>query len=284
MVKGQVLKARAGRFTVGLKNGMIDCFAKGNLKIKSDGIVTGDYVEVEEKTRTVVKVLERSSYFIRPNIANIDAVNIVVASPPKPDFLMLDKLILCFLSQGIEVIFSVNKSDLNTGVYDEILANYGQIGCDIVQVSAHTGEGIDNLKSMLSGKLVAFAGQSAVGKSSLVNAMFGLKLRTDDVSEKTQRGRHTTTAATIYEFGDIRVADTPGFSVIIPDILPEEAALFYPEYFELLPECRFRGCTHTEEPDCAVIKAVADCKLNKNRYERYKQIYKELKEIKENRF
>ncbi len=277
MIKGQVVKMNAGRYTVLCGDKIYECSARGNLKIKSDGIVTGDYVSIDERTLTVDKVLERKSFFIRPSIANVDAVNVVVASPPKPDFIMLDKLLLALFSQDVEVIISVNKSDLNSGVFNEIVANYGDTGCKIVQVSATTGEGLDELKKLLENKLVAFAGQSAVGKSSLVSALFGLKLKTGDVSEKTLRGRHTTTVAEIYSCGNIRIADTPGFSVIKPQIEPEDIALFYPEYFSRLPYCKFRMCTHVSEPGCKVSQDVESGLLSSDRYLRYKDIFNEIK-------
>lgn len=284
MKRGQVIRIRAGRYNVNCDGKFYECSARGQLRIKSDGIVPGDYVEIDERSRTIDKVLPRKNLFIRPNVANVDTVNIVVASPPEPDFYMLDKLILSLLSKEAEIIISVNKSDINSDIFAEIYKNYSQIGCSIIQVSARTGYGIDELKEKLKGKFVAFAGQSAVGKSSLINALFGLDIRTNDVSDKTQRGRHTTTATRIYEFDGVRVADTPGFSAIIPDLLPEEAGLFYPEYFALLPECRYRGCTHTGEPGCAVSKAVADGDLPLDRYTRYKLIVEELKNKEDNKY
>ena len=277
MVSGQVIKIHSGRYFVLAGEKVLECSARGNLKIKSDGIVTGDFVEVDENSLAVNKVLPRKSYFIRPSIANVDAVNVVVACPPKPDYLMLDKLLLSLFAGEVEVIISVNKSDLPNAVFDETVSNYAETGCKILQVSALTGEGIDELKNLLKGKLVAFAGQSAVGKSSMVNALFGLDLKTNDVSEKTQRGRHTTTVAEIYERDGVRIADTPGFSAIRPDIPPEDIAMYYPEYFSRQNGCRFRCCTHTTEPDCKVKEAVASGELSPDRYLRYKSIFEELK-------
>jgi len=284
MKVGQVVKIHSGRYSVVSDGKSFVCSARGVLRVKSNGVVTGDIVEFDDKLLTINKVRERRSFFIRPSIANVDAVNIVVASPPKPDYLMLDKLLLTLHSQGVEVIISVNKTDLGGSVYTDIVNNYSMAGVTIVQVSAHTGEGVEQLRALLSGKLVAFAGQSAVGKSSLVNALFGLNLRTNDVSEKTQRGRHTTTVAEIYDFGDVRVADTPGFSVIKPDVLPEEAALFYPEYFERLEFCKFRSCTHVGEPGCRVRDDVDAGLLCRERYLRYKTILQELKEEQDNKY
>ncbi|MBQ9710306.1 MAG: ribosome small subunit-dependent GTPase A [Clostridia bacterium] len=255
------------------------------MKIKSLGIVTGDYVEFDEKALTVNKVvLPRKSCFIRPSVANVDAVNIVIASPPKPDYLMIDKLIISLMAQGVEVVLVVNKTDLGHDVYSDVKKNYGDIGCPIVSVSALTGEGVAEWKALLKGKLVAFAGQSAVGKSSLVNALFGLNLKTNDVSEKTQRGRHTTTVAQIYDMDDVRIVDTPGFSVIKPDISYRDLGLFYPEYFSRLQDCKYRGCTHSGEPGCAVKEAVDKGELCRDRYLRYKTIFDELKEEENNKY
>ena len=277
MIKGQVVKIRSGRYTVSSNGKTFECSARGNLKIKSDGIVTGDYVEIDESTLTIDRVSDRKTHFVRPSIANVDAVNIVVACPPKPDYMMIDLLLLTLFEEGVEVIISVNKSDLEHGVFSEMKRNYGECGCRIIEVSAVSGEGTDELKKLLSGKLVAFAGQSAVGKSSLIGKLFGITLKTNAVSEKTLRGRHTTTVSEIYDMGEVRVADTPGFSVVRPNIPPEEIALYYPEYFSRLPECRFRCCTHINEPDCKVKSDVEAGVLSLERYTRYKQIFNELK-------
>ncbi len=276
MKKGQVIKINSGKFLVFADNQTFDCSARGVLKVKSSGVITGDFVLFDEESFSISKILPRKNSFLRPNIANVDAVNIVVAEPPKPDFMMLDKLVLSLVSKGVEVIFSVNKTDLEHTLIDEIISNYKELGCKIFQVSALSGEGIVELKEYLKGKLVAFAGQSAVGKSSLVNAMFGLELKTNDVSEKTQRGRHTTTVAEIYNFDGVRVADTPGFSVIKVDILPEEVGLFYPEYFSRLQDCKYRGCSHISEPGCRVVEDVKNGNLSQDRYNRYKLIFKEI--------
>ena len=280
MLDGQVIKIHSGIYTVLAAGKKYECSARGNLKIKSEGIITGDYVKIDEAAATVDTVLARKSYFVRPSIANVDAVNVVIAYPPKPDYFMLDKLLLTLFSKDVEVIISVNKTDLDGGVYSEVYKNYADTGCRMFQVSALTGEGIPELKEFLRGKLVAFAGQSAVGKSSLVNALFGLNLKTDDVSVKTGRGRHTTTVSEIFDCGGIRVADTPGFSIIRPDIPAEDAALYYPEYFKRLGQCKFRCCTHISEPGCKVLYDVTSGELSKDRYLRYKNIFAELKQEK----
>lgn len=283
-MRGQVVNIHSNTYVVYADGKKLECLARGVLRVKSDGIIVGDYVDFDVDTLTVSRVLPRTNKFIRPNVSNIDAVNIVIASPPQPDFMMLDKLLLSLLANGVDVIITVNKSDLKSDVFDDVIRNYNELGFPIVSVSAVSGAGICDLKKLFKGKLVAFAGQSAVGKSSLLNAMFNLDIRTGDVSAKTNRGKHTTTSASIYHFDDIKVVDTPGFSVIKPDILPEEVALFYPEYFALLSQCKFRGCTHTGEPGCKVQEAVNNGKLCLDRYLRYKTIYSEIKNEYDNRF
>lgn len=283
-MKGQVVKIRSDKYFVKSENGLFVCSARGGLRIKSDGIVTGDYIEFDEKKLTVDKLLPRKNLFYRPNVANVDAVNVVVACPPPPDFLMLDKLIVSLCSEKVQVYISVNKTDVNNDTFDRVKRDYAMAGFSVYSVSAKTGEGIEALKNEFKGKLVAFAGQSAVGKSSLLNALFGLELKTGDVSEKTLRGKHTTTAAEIFEKDGVRIVDTPGFSVITPNLLPEELGLFYPEYFAKLQECKYRGCTHTGEPGCAVQKAVETGELCRERYLRYKAIFEELKEIQSKKY
>ncbi len=283
-MKGQVMRIRSGKYSVNSDGILYECSARGGLKIKSEGIVTGDYVEFDEKKLTVERIYPRKNVFSRPNVANVDAVNVVIACPPPPDFIMLDKLISVLISEKTKVYISVNKTDISDKTFEEVQKNYCAAGCKIFKVSAKTGEGIDSLKDAFKGKLVAFAGQSAVGKSSLLNAMFGLELKTGDVSEKTQRGRHTTTAAEIYSFDGVRIVDTPGFSCVVPNFLPEELGLFYPEYFSRLPECKYRGCTHTSEPGCAVKKDVENGILYADRYSRYNKIFNELLQIKMKKF
>ena len=283
-MKGQIIKIRSGKYFVKSESREFVCSARGGLRMKTDGIVTGDFVEFNEKTLTVDKILPRKNLFYRPSVANIDAVNVVVACPPPPDFLLLDKLIVSLCAENVEVFISVNKTDIDRDTFDRIKKNYGEAGFPVFSVSAKTGDGLNELKEAFKGNLVAFAGQSAVGKSSLLNALFGLELKTGDVSEKTLRGKHTTTAAEIFDFDDVRIVDTPGFSAITPDLLPEELGLFYPEYFERLKDCKYRGCTHTGEPGCAVEKAVKNGELCEDRYIRYKTVFNELKEIQSKKY
>lgn len=236
----------------------------------------GDFVDIEKET--IVKVYDRKSYFIRPSMANIDLVNIVVANPPKPDYYVLDKLIIACEKVGVEYVITVNKSDLTDTAVEEIRKNYDDVVKNIFFTSTVTGEGLEELKKFIKGKLCAFAGQSAVGKTSLINAILGTDYLTNGVSEKTKRGRHTTTYSQIIESSGYRVADTPGFSVIKADVNYEELGEYYPEFFKFSEKCRYRGCSHITEPDCMVKNAVESGLIYKDRYSRYVELYKKLKE------
>lgn len=266
----------SGRFFVSTERGEEECIARGVLKIKSDGIVTGDNVEVEDGVITCV--YPRTSYFIRPSMANVDCVNIVVSCPPQPDYFVIDKLIVSCCMAGAKFIITVNKSDISDDVYKEIVAGYSHIADKIFFTSTKTGEGLQELKDYLQGKLCAFAGQSAVGKTSLVNSLFGYELLTNDVSKKTGRGRHTTTASSIFTKDGISIVDTPGFSVLKNYIKAEELSGFYPEFKDEAKECYYRGCAHISEPDCKIKLLVESGDIPTARYERYKILYKELKE------
>jgi len=275
ITKGQIIKVSAGKFYVSADGKVYECSAKGVLKIKSDGIMTGDYVDFDGIS--VLKVYERKNALSRPNVSNIDLVNIVIGDPPRPDFIMLDKLIISCVARNAEIIITVNKNDIAPELIKEINDNYSKAVGKILSVSAKTGEGLEDLKQLLQGKLTAFAGQSAVGKTSLINAIYGLNLKTNVVSEKSQRGTHTTTVSEIYEKDGMRVIDTPGFSSVYNDIKAEELYNYYPDYIEAQKLCYYKACTHTAEPDCAVKEAVENGELSKERYLRYKQLYTELK-------
>ena len=146
----------------------------------------------------------------------------------------------------------------------------------IFSVSSKNGDGISELKLYLSEKLSVFAGQSAVGKTSITNAMFSLQLKTGDLSQKIVRGKHTTTRSEIFEYENVRIIDSPGFAVIDADVELNDLKIFYPEYLEVSNLCKFRGCAHVSEPNCKVKELVDNGILSKKRYERYVQIYKEI--------
>ena len=203
---------------------------------------------------------------------------IVVANPPEPDLYLFDKLIATAFSANIPCAMVVNKVDCALSTAEVIRDNYSNAVDNIFNVSAKTGEGLEELKEFLIGKLVVFSGQSAVGKTSIVNRLFGENRRTGEVSYKTQKGKQTTTVSEITEREGIRVIDTPGFTAMDIDIPEDVFPWSYPEFSKIANECRFTDCRHINEPDCAIKASVEKGEIFMNRYKRYKEIYKEIKE------
>ncbi len=271
---GQVYKAHSSHYYVKANDLIYKVGARGVLKLKKSDILVGDFVEFDGGV--IKEVFTRKNTFIRPSVSNIDCVIIVVSPQPKPDFLLIDKLIINALNQDVEIVFVVNKTDLNNELCDQLKQEYGKCKVKFLPVCAKNGDGIDELREYLGGKLSLLAGQSAVGKTSVVNALFGLGLKTGDLSEKISRGKHTTTYSEIHEYQDVRIIDTPGFAVIDAEVSEKDLPLLYPEFEEYYSRCKFRTCTHISEPDCMVKDAVEKGLISKERYQRYVNIYNEL--------
>ncbi len=270
---GKIVKASSNGYTVRNNDNDYQCTARGKLKLTKYGLMVGDNVEFHNGV--ILKVFERKNQLIRPRVSNVDAVIIVVAPLPKPDYYLVDKVLITAEKLGLEALIVLNKSELDSEIITQI--NQYKTVCDIISVSAKTGEGLNELKQKLQGKTVVFAGQSAVGKTSLVNALFGVELRVGDLSEKIERGKHTTTYSQIFEKDGVCVIDSPGFAVLEVQADMSQLSTLYGEYEQLAVNCKFRGCTHTEEPDCAVKKAVSEGKLSKERYDRYVEIFNDIK-------
>ena len=279
-IKGQVVCASSNKYTVDFENQTLVIDARGKIKYKSGSVLTGDYVEVENGA--ITKIYPRTSRFIRPNVANIDTLLITISDPPKPDYMVVDKLLLSANYSNVECALVINKCDLSEETANYCKKNYNFL--PIFIVSAKTGEGIENLKKFLSQKTVAFAGQSAVGKTSLLNAIFSTDYKTGDISEKSERGKHTTTGSRIIKLNGYKLFDTPGFSEIAVDISPEDAVMNYPPFDKKLSKCRYPDCTHISEPDCTIKSMVESGELSRDRYERYLTIYEEIKKDYSNRY
>ena len=232
------------------------------------------------------EILPRRSAMERPSVANVDMLMLVVASVPQPDMLLCDKLILRAEKGGMIPAICVNKIDLGDELVQEIRKEYVGTQLRVFSVSAHTGEGIAELREAMRGKVTCLAGQSAVGKSSLLNALLpGIALKVGSLSEKTERGRHTTRHTELIPVGNSgAVLDTPGFSLLDNiEIEPREIKNCYPEFRAVRGECRFNGCIHVSEPGCAVKKGGENV-ISRGRYERYVHLVKEAEENKRNRF
>ena len=213
--------------------------------------------------------------------ANIDVL-VVVASAAKPPFKpgLVDRYLIAAEVGGVTPILCINKMDLVESEAPELSA-YRELGIQVIPTSCETGEGLDDLRNALRGKLCVFAGHSGVGKSSLLNSLQPeLDLATREVSEATQRGKHTTSAARLYELDDgLRIIDTPGIRQLgLWGVSPEEVAFYFPEIAEQAAACKFRDCTHTHEPDCAVRQAVDDGQIPRLRFESFLRIRESLQE------
>lgn len=226
------------------------------------------------------EILPRKSMMNRPSVANVDMLMLVVACVPQPDMLLIDKLILRAQQGNMTPAICVNKTDLGSELAKQIQEEFEGTQLRIFSASALTGEGVDVLREEMRGKVTCLAGQSAVGKSSLLNALFGLELETGGLSRKTERGRHTTRRSEMMNIDGVMVLDTPGFSLLELEeaIEPQAFAELYPEYNALAGDCRFQPCLHDREPGCAVHAAVEAGKLSAARWERYRQLLDEVKE------
>lgn len=268
---------------------------KGNTKRKNS-IIVGDVVEVNEfyDRNMIEKVYDRKNVLIRPPVANIDCLIIVISiDTPKPDFLLLDKeLALCF-NKNILPIIAVNKVDLNVTEDTKrdlkyIKKVYGNLGVEIIEVSAKENTGIDRLTKELKNKISAFSGNSGVGKSSIINSIFKEKYKkasTSETSKKTKKGRHTTKYVKIYEKDDMYILDTPGFSSFeLYDIEYKNLKNLYPDFKEY--DCDYLDCNHVNEDIsvCSIKKAVEKGKIDKGRYNRYVELFKKLKEIDDKKY
>ncbi len=280
MAEGVVIKNISNTFDIAVENNILPAICRGSLK--QDKVVVGDKVafEMQNGKAVITKVLPRKNILIRPNIANVDSLVIVLSPLPKPDFVLIDKLILMCLHNDIKPIICVNKKDISPDFLEDVKRQYKDVVLDLVSISALNGEGLEELKKLLVGKISAFAGQSAVGKSTILNSLFKQSLaKTGVLSDKTLRGRHTTRHTEMFMLEkDCFIIDTPGFSMLnIPDITYDNLKFYYPDFAEF--ECKYTSCTHTKESEseCGIKQAVLQGLIDKDRLERYNYIYNELK-------
>lgn len=267
---------------------IVECRARGIFRKKSLKPLPGDIVEIEELadgTGSVAEILPRKNFFIRPPIANIDCL-VIVASVKEPaiDLKFIDKMLVIAEANNTEAVICFNKCDLSD-CSRNLAEKYERIGYKVIETSTFDGRGIEALKSAISGKIVAFTGFSGVGKSSLLNKLFGeVKLSAGEISKKLNRGKHTTRHVELFKYGDNSyIADTPGFSMLgISNIEPDELQKYFVEMSDFAENCRFSGCAHLAGKSCGVIEAVESGKIWRSRYENYIEFYNTLKDSKEN--
>jgi ribosome biogenesis GTPase / thiamine phosphate phosphatase len=290
MAEGKIIKALSGFYYVLSEGNVFQCRGRGVFRKQKITPLVGDHVVFQatsENEGYILEIRERKNSLVRPPIANVEQA-ILVFSAVEPDFSpkLLDRFLVLVESEQIAPIIVVNKMDLVDDkakpTIEQYIRDYERIGYDVVETSTVTKEGIERLLSYLEGRISVVAGQSGVGKSSLLNALRpDLQLKTNDISTHLGRGKHTTRHVELLEIGGGLVADTPGFSALeLDDIEIEELPLYFPEFRERSDGCKFRGCLHVAEPKCAVREAVEAGQIPSYRYENYLSFIEEMKERK----
>lgn len=290
-MQGKIIKGIAGFYYVHVEGqGIYECKAKGIFRKDHKKPLVGDDVDVEvldeeQKLGHIREILPRKSALIRPAVANVDQALIIFAIvKPNPNFNLLDRFLIRMERQNLPTIICFNKQDIATPEEKEALQKaYETCGYQVLFISALEEEGLEQVRHILAGKTTTVAGPSGVGKSSLINRLAPkANMETGAISEKIERGKHTTRHSEIIALGEnTYIVDTPGFtSLDISEITKEELGSYYPEFVQYEPYCKFSGCAHISEPSCGVKDAVAEGKISQVRYDNYKVLYQELKEIK----
>ena len=291
-MKGKIIKGIAGFYYVHVpkENLIYECKAKGIFRNKNIKPLVGDDVEINtddqpEGSGIITNVLPRKTEIKRPAVANVDqAMVIFAAAEPEPNLNLLDRFLIMMQRQKVKTVVCFNKNDIVEQQDMSLLIDtYKRCGYEVVSISVLQNDGLPTIYGILNGKTTVLAGPSGVGKSSLINLLKPeAKMEVGQVSEKIKRGRHTTRhSELIYIENDTYVMDTPGFSSLyINELEKEELKDYFNEFKEYENNCRFIGCMHLNEPGCAVKVALSEGEISSIRYDNYKILYNELKDIK----
>ena len=290
MIEGIILKGIGGFYYVDTAEGLIECKARGRFRKTVGKPIVGDRVTLEiqpeDGTGYLQTIAPRKNSLIRPAVANLDLVVAVAsAAPPVTDPFLIDKVTAIAVHKNMDALVVINKTDVNPG--DELYETYRRSGIEVLRVSAHTGEGIDALRERIRGRVSAFAGNSGVGKSSVLNRLdssFGAEVGA--ISDTIGRGKHTTRHVELHPIeGGGYIADTPGFSSFETEqmdlVLAEDLQYAFPEFEPYIGQCKFTGCAHVKEKGCAVLAAVENGEIAKTRHESYVKLYESVKDLKE---
>ena len=290
--RGTVIRGIGSFYTVKTGEGE-SCTLRAQKKLRRTGQspLPGDEVlflppEKNDDHGWIEAILPRRTVCLRPPVANIETLVIVLAPEPAPDLLLTDRQIARAAAQGIRTVLAVNKRDLDPDLADRLRAEYGPAGIPVYGICAATGEGLEALRAEMSGSLCCLSGQSGAGKSTLLNALLDLRLQTGEMSRKISRGKNTTRHAELIEKNGLRVIDTAGFNLLEAekDLQPEKLKERYPEFLPYEGRCRFRECLHDREPGCAVTAAAEAGEINALRVSRYRQLLEETRTVWRDRY
>lgn len=285
--EGRIVRSLSGFYDVQTSQGIVTCRGRGSLRRTGDSPLTGDIVEitVENGKGMVEKILPRKNRFIRPAVANVDGLVVFAANVnPVTEPFLIDRVAAIAADQNVNIYICINKTDLDPAV--DLVKIYTKAGFPVICASAETGQGVEELRDLLRGKLTAFTGNTGVGKSSMLNALCpALGLPTGQVSEKLGRGRHTTRHVELFCLEENTfVADTPGFSSFDTEqmdvLLKENLQYTFPDFAPHLGNCQFHDCTHRREPGCTVRTAVESGLIEKTRYDSYLRLYEKAMQVK----
>lgn len=280
-MEGTIVKALSGFYYVSCDEQVYECKARGKFRLDGTSPLVGDKVSftIDQNGKGFIeKVFDRKNSFIRPAVANIDALVFVAANTnPVTDPFLIDRVSVIAEEAGCELLVCINKVDIDTA--DGLYTIYTGSGFTTLRTSAATGLGIAKLKAALKGKISAFTGNSGVGKSSILNSIVPeFNIEVDAVSSKLGRGKHTTRHVELYDIGDDTfIADTPGFASfdieMMQTIDKQELQYDFREFKKYIGNCRFNDCAHMKEPGCAVTEALQRGEIQQSRYQSYKRLY-----------
>ena len=287
-MQGLIIENISNLYKIKTKDKIYEANARGKIKKEEITPVVGDKVKIEildeENNKAIIEeILPRETFIKRPKMSNITQIILVVSSKnPKPDLLLLDKQLAFAEYLNIRPIIVLNKTDLDKKQeFEEIENAYMKIGYTVIKTEAKNLKGIKELKQLLKNNISAFSGNSGVGKSTLINAIFSNEITQEgEISQRNKRGKNTTTSTKLYEIDEnTYIADTPGFSTFdISEIEYWELDKYFKEFKQVIGNCEFVGCTHIKEENCGIKQAIEQGKIDKSRYERFCKIYDELKE------
>lgn len=288
-LNGIIIKITGGFYYVEANSCIYECKARGIFRKRGNSPLVGDRVEIsvpdDDSYCSIDSIDKRKNSLVRPALANLDTL-VIVSSVVEPtvNTYIIDKMICAAVDKGIEPIVVFSKTDLKS--CDEYLEIYRKSGIKAIEYSSVTNKGLDEIKDLLNGKISAFSGNTGVGKSTLLNALFPqLELKTGEISDKLGRGKHTTRTVELFKCFGGYVADTPGFSTVDLDryeiIKKDELQHCFPEFEDYIGECKFTSCAHICEKGCAVIEAVKNGLISKSRHENYVRMYNEVKDLKD---